>query len=185
MRFLNVFESIQEIKNNCKRNVGQYSPRVVLEIIEYFEQQAEVLEEEKAMLLQQIENEIDGYELVVVPAKVDLAIQCLSVSGISAYGIVTLSDQIPLLGRNYSKAIIEELRVIRDFVISGGDLIGALANGYTVETLESKIEAAVLKFVEERSEENVGYIIADDSEEFTQRITEIVTKIIREDQAVQ
>ncbi|MDD9265999.1 hypothetical protein ACFPES_03030 [Paenibacillus sp. GCM10023248] len=62
MRFLNVADALEDLKRNCKRNVGQYSPRVVLEVIEHYEQQVKVLEEEKALLLQQIEHEVDSLQ---------------------------------------------------------------------------------------------------------------------------
>lgn len=144
--------------------------------ISQYENRIKYLEEENALLLCQIEREVDSQKPVVLPAKIARTLERFKNIGCVNADII------------YQFASGEDKNNL-DFAYYAADnfdrLLQALVNGYTVETLESKIRSAVLKLVEERSEQNVGYIIANDSEDFSQEITELVTRIIREDQSNQ
>jgi hypothetical protein len=117
--------------------------------------------------------------LVILPVKVDEAIEYYS-KPYTKYGvlncILTENSQIALLARD---ALIS--RFGRD---EWQDvLMIALVNGYTVETLESKIEDSVLKVVDQYSAKNEGYIDFEKNAEVARLITKAVTQVIREDGA--
>lgn len=169
------------------RNVS-FAPKTVLRLLEHIKE----IESEKAVLLQQIEQDAEAQKPVVIPVEVANAIEFLLVSGISEYGMIALSDQIPMLGKDYSKEILEELEVVRKFANfdsnfknSGPDtLLEALANGYTTETVESKIESAVQEV--HQSWKRLPFCDEQSADEYlVKMISERVSDIIREDQAGQ
>lgn len=125
-------------------------------------------------------------KLVVLPVKVAEAIEICKNAGLSSIAIITLMEHVSKLFRDYDGNVLDALTIIKEFaqqVIGGGqDLLSALANGYTVETLESKIKAGVRKIYLQWLEYDSS-TKEEDQEYFTQAVTDFVTQVIREEQA--
>lgn len=110
------------------------------------------LRQERQMLLETIEKAAGEQQLVELPREVAKAIEFLRDGGISDFGIVALSDQTPMLGRDYSAETIEHLRKIRSYPL-GDKILKALVNGYTIEKtpeerLFNEIEEIILDWHE-------------------------------------
>ncbi|MDR6884881.1 hypothetical protein [Bacillus sp. 3255] len=165
---------LEGLKTVLRMGNRSFERKTVIRLIEHIEE----VEAEKVALLQHIECEVDRQKLVTLPLHVAEAIEFFRAAGVNDTTILGIMYGV------YFENDGTHASTLFNYRESGGgiNIANALVNDYKVETLEDRIKAAVLNYVEEQSEENVGYIIANDSEEFSQQITEIVTKIIREDQ---
>lgn len=90
-----------------------------------------MLQREKTRLEEEVDAARESRK-VTVPREVAEAIERLKRTHLSNYGIIALSDQIPMLFRDYDEAVIADLKIIKSFPFSD-ILLGALLNGYVVE----------------------------------------------------
>ncbi|MDR6883061.1 hypothetical protein [Bacillus sp. 3255] len=141
----------------------------------------EVLEEERVLLLKQIERELERQKPVVIPLDVADAIEYFRSCGYRNIDFVKYLFGVERDGFNQQSLTIKEF--IHDN--GGGDLfLKALVNDYTIETLESKIEAAIRAIHKEWKQLDFPDVQESD-EHLTKCITERVSEIIREDHATQ
>lgn len=132
---------IQELKNRCKYGcAGLYTPKTVLGIINYFEEQflkmeqaqekrEQEHEEEKYLLLRQIERSIEDQskEIPVIPLEVAEAIVFLRQQGYSNYTIIT-----DLATYNWDKDVAHAFKALNS-VKNRELLLKVLVIGYTIE----------------------------------------------------
>lgn len=133
------------------------------------------LEEEKLLLLKQIEQEAVAQKPVVIPLEVAEAIEYYKSSGKSDIHILGI-----MFGINYREGLVYASNLMNYRESGGGiNIANALINGYTIETLESKIKVGVKKLCAEWV-----HIDGDiDGEKLSERISEFVSQTVREDQA--
>lgn len=93
------------------------------------------LEEEKAMLLQQIERTVDEQK-VELPREVAEAVSLCRSAGMSDLDIIKSLDVIPQLFRDYNSSVLNSLSVIHEYskkLLCGDLLLQALVKGYNIE----------------------------------------------------
>ncbi|MNW41739.1 hypothetical protein D3C74_188880 [compost metagenome] len=97
-----------------------------------------------AQTIVDMQNELNASrEMVELPRDVAEAIEFLRQRKFSDFGIIALSDQIPMLDRVYSAKIIEHLKNIHSYPLMH-KIVRALVNGYTIEqTPEERLQAKV------------------------------------------
>ncbi|CAH1215215.1 hypothetical protein PAECIP111891_04231 [Paenibacillus allorhizoplanae] len=134
------------------------------------------VEEEKVLLLQQIEREAEAQKLVVIPLEVAEAIEYYKLFGyLNNWGVM---DCI----RSEQSKVAVIARESLNKTNGWNNLLSAILNGYTVETVESKIKVAISDVRAKWS--RIDFNDYQESTDcFDKMVFERVTQIIREDQA--
>ncbi|MEF3312573.1 hypothetical protein PV433_27155 [Paenibacillus sp. GYB004] len=137
------------------------------------------LKYEKQLMLDTIEREAAGEqpEAVVLPRDLGEAIAWLRRSGFQDFFIVALSGQTPMLGRDYSKETIKNLKIISNYR-QKNEILKALVNGYRIEEAtinpDERLGDGIKKIVDRwGSAPSIGSAEADRAS-LSEQITEFV-----------